>query len=67
MGENVKSKRALQIWTAVIWGAVLIGASIFTEAEQGRNLDWELMWVIVGGFIAQSLLINHFVKDNKNK
>ena len=67
MSNITVSKRVLQIGTGVIWGAVLIGVSLFTEAEQGGNLDWELMWIIVGGFLVQSALINFYIKDNKNE
>lgn len=62
------NKRALQAGTVTIWTAVLLGVSIFTEAEPGRNLDWELLWVIVGGFLLQSILINFYTeKEDKDK
>ena len=53
--------------TAIIWGAVLLGVSVFTEAEQGRNLDWELMWIIVGGFLAQSGIIHFYINADKSE
>ncbi|MEX0672523.1 MAG: hypothetical protein WDZ82_01485 [Candidatus Paceibacterota bacterium] len=56
------NKNKLHLGTGLIWGAVLIGTSLLTEAEPGRMLDWELMWVIVGGFLLQSLLINVYFK-----
>lgn len=67
MSKNVINEQALRIGTGVIWGAVLIGVSIFTDAEQNRALDWELMWVIVGGFLAHSILLNAFLKNHKDK
>lgn len=63
----MSNKQVLQMGTAVIWAAVLIGASLLTDAEQGRNLSWELMWLIVGGFIVQSTLIRFCIKDDENK
>lgn len=61
------TKRALQIGTAIIWGAVLLGASLVTEAESNVNLDWELMWIIVGGFIIQNTLIGLCINKDKGE
>lgn len=58
------SKQTLQIGTAAIWAGVLIGVSVLTQAEQNRMLDWELMWVIVGGFIIHSILLNAYLNKN---
>jgi hypothetical protein len=55
----------LYIGTGIIWGAVLLGVSFFAESEPGRNLDWELMWVIVGGFLVQTTLIKLYTKRDR--
>lgn len=60
------SKQTLQTGTAIIWAAVLIGVTLLTDAES-RALDWELMWVIVGGYLAHSILLNAFVKNYNDK
>lgn len=67
MGNGTVSKRTLRIGTALVWMGVLLGASFFTEAESGRNLDWELMWVIVGGFLIQITLIGLYTGKDKNE
>lgn len=66
MKNIIITKRGLHMGTAVIWAGVLLGVSLFTEAEQGRNLDWELMWLIIGGFLIQTSLINFYIKGDKS-
>lgn len=61
------SKKTLKIGTAATWAAVLLGVSAFVEAEQNTNLDWELMWIIVGGFIIQTILIGSYTKKDRNE
>jgi|AntDeeMinimDraft_6_1070357.scaffolds.fasta_scaffold11130_3 hypothetical protein len=56
------NKKKLHIAMALIWAAVLIGASLLTKAEPGRMLDWELMWLIIGGYLVQSYLLNMYLK-----
>ena len=58
-------KNILYIGTGFIWMAVLIGTSFLTEADENRVLDWELMWLIVGGFMVQIALINFYIKKSK--
>lgn len=65
MSKTTINQKTLQTGTGIIWAAVLLGASFFTEADEGRMLDWELMWVIIGGFLAQSILLNAFIKNNE--
>lgn len=67
MSNIVINKQVLQIGTAIIWAAVLIGVSLLTESEQNKALDWELMWVIIGGFLAQNILLEVFIKNYKDK
>lgn len=67
MSKNAINKQSLRIGTAIIWAAVLIGASLLTESEGSRALDWELMWVIVGGYLAHSILLNAFFKNYEGK
>ncbi|MDZ7786294.1 MAG: hypothetical protein U5L95_04200 [Candidatus Saccharibacteria bacterium] len=57
------NKRTLLTGNGIIWGAVLIGVALLTDSGENANLDWPLMWVIVGGFIVQSALLNAYLKN----
>lgn len=57
-------KRVLEIGTAVIWGAVLLGVSLLTDAEGSRALDWPVMWVIIGGYLIHTMLIKFLSKKD---
>lgn len=66
MSKTTINKQTLQIGTAIIWAAVLLGVSFLTDAEN-RPLEWELMWVIVGGYLASSILLNAYLKNHEDK
>lgn len=59
------TKQTLRTGTAVIWGAVLIGVSIFVQAADNKALDWQIMWVVIGGFLLQNILINAYFRNDK--
>ncbi|MEX0896092.1 MAG: hypothetical protein WDZ94_04120 [Patescibacteria group bacterium] len=60
--KDMDKKKLLHIGTGLTWGAVLIGVAVLTESAPGRMLDWEVMWVIIGGFLIQRYLINRCLK-----
>lgn len=66
MSKNTINEQTLRIGTAFIWGAVLIGVSLLTDSGD-RALDWQLMWVIVGGFLIHSILLNAYLRNHKDK
>ena len=59
------NKQKLQIGTVVVWVGVLIGVSLFVDSGPDRNLDWPLIWIIVGGFLIQSTLITFYVHNDE--
>lgn len=67
MNKYAINKQVLQIGTGIIWAAVLIGVSLLTEAEGSRALDWPLLWVIIGGYLVHSILLNAFIKNNEDR
>jgi di/tricarboxylate transporter len=59
------SDHTLQAGIALVWAAVIIGVSFLTEAEGSRALDWELLWVLLGGFITQHVLVRSYISKQR--